>query len=156
MPYLLFLKKQQDLKLSSAANYRWRFMGWYPPSWHLWSSTLSSAYVFWLPVLPRSDCSLSRSVVVQLVERLTWDRRATGSRLTSIIVLCLWAKQISPSLVLVQTRKTRPYITERLFMGCKESNQTFACVLWLSVLQTNWTQIRLLLWKSTLAQLVEC
>ena len=27
MPYLLFLKKQQNLKLSSAANYRWRFMG---------------------------------------------------------------------------------------------------------------------------------
>ena len=25
MPYLLFLKKQQNLKLSSAANYRWRF-----------------------------------------------------------------------------------------------------------------------------------
>ena len=27
MPYLLFLKKQQNLQLSSAANYRWRFMG---------------------------------------------------------------------------------------------------------------------------------
>ena len=29
-----------------------------------------------------------------------------------------------PSLVLVQPRKTRPYITERLLMGIKESNQT--------------------------------
>ena len=30
MPCLLFLKKQQNLKLSSAANNRWRFMGyWY-------------------------------------------------------------------------------------------------------------------------------
>ena len=28
MPYLLFLKKQQVLKLSSAANYRWRFKGY--------------------------------------------------------------------------------------------------------------------------------
>ena len=28
-----------------------------------------------------------------------------------------------PSLVLVQPRKTRPYITERLLMGRKESNQ---------------------------------
>ena len=28
MPYLLFLKKQQNLKLSSAANYRWRFKGY--------------------------------------------------------------------------------------------------------------------------------
>ena len=27
MPYLLFLKNQQNLKLSSAANYRWRLMG---------------------------------------------------------------------------------------------------------------------------------
>ena len=29
-----------------------------------------------------------------------------------------------PSLVLVQPRKTRPYITERLLIGHKESNQT--------------------------------
>ena len=29
MPYLLFSKKRQNLKLSSAANYRWRFMGKY-------------------------------------------------------------------------------------------------------------------------------
>ena len=34
------------------------------------------------------------------------------------------SKNIYPSLVLVQPRKTRPYITERLLMGCKESNQT--------------------------------
>ena len=26
MPYLKFLKKRQNLKLSSAANYRWRFI----------------------------------------------------------------------------------------------------------------------------------
>ena len=26
MPYLLVLKKRQNLKLSSAVNYRWRFM----------------------------------------------------------------------------------------------------------------------------------
>ena len=34
------------------------------------------------------------------------------------------SKNIDPSLVLVQPRKTRPFITERLLMGCKESNQT--------------------------------
>ena len=34
------------------------------------------------------------------------------------------SKYINPSLVLVQPRKTRPYITERLLMGRKESNQT--------------------------------
>ena len=27
MYYLLFLKKEQNLKLSSAANYKWHFMG---------------------------------------------------------------------------------------------------------------------------------
>ena len=34
------------------------------------------------------------------------------------------SKNINPSLVLVQPRKTRPFITERLLMGGKESNQT--------------------------------
>ena len=33
-------------------------------------------------------------------------------------------KNINPSLVLVQPRKTRPFIAERLLMGRKESNQT--------------------------------
>ena len=34
------------------------------------------------------------------------------------------SKNINPSLVLVQPRKTRSFITERLLMGGKESNQT--------------------------------
>ena len=34
------------------------------------------------------------------------------------------SKNINPSLVLVQPRKNRPFITERLLMGRKESNQT--------------------------------
>ena len=34
------------------------------------------------------------------------------------------SKNINPCLVLVQPRKTRPFITERLLMGRKESNQT--------------------------------
>ena len=34
------------------------------------------------------------------------------------------SKNINPSLVLVQSRKTCPFITERLLMGRKESNQT--------------------------------
>ena len=33
------------------------------------------------------------------------------------------SKNISPSLVLVQPRNIRPFITERLLMGRKESNQ---------------------------------
>ena len=43
-------------------------------------------------------------------------------------------RHVYPSLVLVQPRKTRPYITERLLMGRKES-----------IKQKVWTQIRLLL-----------
>ena len=34
------------------------------------------------------------------------------------------SKNINPSLVLVQPRKTRPFITERMLMGPNESNQT--------------------------------
>ena len=34
------------------------------------------------------------------------------------------SKNINPSIVLVQPRKTRLFITERLLMGRKESNQT--------------------------------
>ena len=35
-----------------------------------------------------------------------------------------WARHIYPSVVLVQRGKTRPYLTESLLMGHKESNQT--------------------------------
>ena len=34
------------------------------------------------------------------------------------------SKNINPNLVLVQPRKTHPFITERLLIGSKESNQT--------------------------------
>ena len=56
-----------------------------------------------------------------------------------------WARHIYPSLVLVQPRKTRPYLTERLLMGRTESNQTnqksgiyitYAAKIWVST--QNW------------------
>ena len=56
-----------------------------------------------------------------LVECLTRDRGVAGSSLTGVVSL---SKNINPSLVLVQPRKTHPFITERLLMGLKESNQT--------------------------------
>ena len=59
-----------------------------------------------------------------MVECLTRDRGAAGSSLTGVTVLCSLARHIKPSLVLVQPRKTHPFITERLLMGRKESNQT--------------------------------
>ena len=59
-----------------------------------------------------------------MVECLIQDQGAAGSSLTGVTALCLSARHINPSLVLVQPRKARPYITERLLMGRKESNQT--------------------------------
>ena len=53
-----------------------------------------------------------------VVEYLTRDRRVAGSSLTG--VTALWQDtHIYPSLVLVQPRKTRPCLIERLLMGRK-------------------------------------
>ena len=46
-----------------------------------------------------------------------------GSSLTGVTALCPGERHIYHSLVLVQPRKTHPYINERLLMGRKESNQ---------------------------------
>ena len=66
-------------------------------------------------------------------------------------VVCL-SKNINPSLVLVQPRKACPYITERLLMGRKESNQT-------NQFEAVWIQIRpdiksSLIWIQTVLQRV--
>ena len=47
--------------------------------------------------------------------------RVRASPASTIVSL---SKNINPRLVLVQPRKTRPFITEILLMGRKESNQT--------------------------------
>ena len=60
----------------------------------------------------------SRESSGSAVECLTRDRGAAGLSLTRVT-----AKKIHPSLVLVHPRQTRSFITERLLMGCKESNQ---------------------------------
>ena len=76
------------------------------------------------------DCIYISSLTFQsersgsVVQCLTRDRGAAGSSLTGVLALCPWARHIHPSLVLVQPRKTCPYITERLLMGRIESNQT--------------------------------
>ena len=58
-----------------------------------------------------------------MVECLTQDRGAAGASLIGVTALFL-SKDINPSLVLVQPRKTCPFITEIVLMGRKESNQT--------------------------------
>ena len=59
-----------------------------------------------------------------VVECLTRDRRAAGLSPQRRHCVVSLSKNINPSLILVQPRKTRPFITERLLMGRKESNQT--------------------------------
>ena len=64
-----------------------------------------------------------------MVECLTRNRGAAGSSLTGVTALCPRARHINPSLVLVQPRKTGPYITEGLLIGRKDSNQTKQSVI---------------------------
>ena len=54
------------------------------------------------------------------------DLRPRGRRFEPYRPHCVvsLSKNINPSLVLVQPRKTSPFIIERLLMGRKESNQT--------------------------------
>ena len=94
-----------------------------------------SPSIFLFFFLPKcSECSGS------VVECLSRDRRAAGSSLTSVTVLWPWARHIYPSLVLVQPRKTRPYITERLLIDVKNKikqkisqNVTFSNTVWCSI-----------------------
>ena len=53
-----------------------------------------------------------------------YDLNATDSDITVMSMFYHIPKFHYPSLVLVQPRKTRPCLTERLLMGRKESNQT--------------------------------
>ena len=77
----------------------------------------------WINTFPAITTSVSeRSGSV--IECLNGDLGAAGSSLTGVTALCPWARYIYSSIVLVQPRKTRLYITERLLMGRKESNQT--------------------------------
>ena len=62
------------------------------------------------PYRCKRECSGS------VLEFLTRDREAAGSSIIGVTELCL-SKNINPSLVLVQPRKTCPFITERLLMG---------------------------------------
>ena len=58
-----------------------------------------------------------------VVECLTQDRGAAGSSLTGVTALWSLSKTHYPSLVLIQPRKTRLCLTERLLMEHKESNK---------------------------------
>ena len=76
-----------------------------------------------------SETILSWERSGSVVECLTRDRGAGDSSLTSFTALWPWARHSHPGLVLVQPRKTRPYITGRSLMERKESNQTNKTIL---------------------------
>ena len=59
-----------------------------------------------------------------VVDCLTRDQGATGSSITGVTALWSLSKTQIPSLVLVQPRKTRLWVTERLLIGRKESYHT--------------------------------
>ena len=69
---------------------------------------------------------IERAMGVQWLSGRVLDSRPKGCGFEPHWRHCIvsFSKNINPSLVLVQTRKTCPFITERLLMGLKESNQT--------------------------------
>ena len=109
-------------------------------------SYLSSAMGWPSKLFPKLLCGMlnfSNATLEKVYQTLLWRRfikRYSGEGLSNatlekVYQTLLWtspaslrcgprARHIYPSLVLVQPRKTRPYITERLLMGRKESNQT--------------------------------
>ena len=64
--------------------------------------------------------------VLEWVIRMCPDDLIWVYRLLILSLCCVLeqARHINPSLLLVQLSKPRPFITERLLMGRKESNQT--------------------------------
>ena len=74
----------------------------------------------------RSFCDSQSSQGVQWLSGRVFDSRPKDRRFEPHRRHCVvsLSKNINPSLELFQPRKTRPFITERLLMGRKESNQT--------------------------------
>ena len=65
-------------------------------------------------------------------------------RASPVSLRCVLIKNINPSLVLVQPRKTRPFITERLLMGRKESiqtKQTLSLQVILCIIHPGWLEL---------------
>ena len=81
--------------------------------------------------LGKSFCVVRCYIVTEINLEAQWlngrvlDSRPKGRRFEPHRRHCVvfLSKDINPSLVLVQHRKTRPFITARLLMGRKESNK---------------------------------
>ena len=72
-----------------------------------------------------ADDNKSMKRGAQWLSGRVFDPRLRGQGFESHRRHCVvsFTKSINPSLVLVQPMKTRPFITERMLMGRKESNQ---------------------------------
>ena len=100
---------------------KWRGSQPIPPSY--FGCCLSEAY---------STISICAYILTETTQGAQWlsgrvlDSRPKGRGFEPHRRHCVvsLSKNIYPSLVLVQHRKTRPFITERLLMGRKESKQT--------------------------------
>ena len=96
--------------------------------------------IFWLCCL-FLNCWVELNQICEQLKQIMYTRAYKGAQWLSGKVLDSWpkgrgfephrrhfvvslSKNINPNLVLVQPRKTPPFITERLLMGHKESNQT--------------------------------
>ena len=68
---------------------------------------------------------LFEKIILKWLSGRVLDSRPSGwgFKPHDVTLLMSLSKNINPSLVLVQPRKTCPFITERLLMGCKESNK---------------------------------
>ena len=76
------------------------------------------------PVEHSTDSDKILTVVgAQWLSGRVLDSRPKGRRFEPHCVVSL-SKNINPNLVLVQPRKTRPFINERLILGRSESKQT--------------------------------
>ena len=77
--------------------------------------------------------------MAHLIEGVQWlsgrvlDSRLRGRGFEPHLRHCVvsLSKNINPSLILVQPRKTRPFVTEKLLMGRKESNKPTHLIIFL-------------------------
>ena len=103
-----------------------RLMFFAPVYYWVWVDHLILAWSYWdtanLTAMSLLPGERSGSVLTECLSR-NWG--VSGSSLTGVTALCLWARHIHPKyLVLVQPRKTHPDITENCWLGRNELNQT--------------------------------
>ena len=71
-------------------------------------------------------CTFSSEIAVSAMAQWQCARLETeGMRVRASLALCPWASHINPRLVVVQPKKTRPDITEKVLNQIKQINKNF-------------------------------